>query len=243
MKTDQIPFFNELLYDENLTTSGVGFNIKAGVIYHVNHMVRIGAAVHSPTFISLTDNWSTGVEYDFTDNNGNSNFRQDSEPGAFDYKLRTPLRAVGSLGLIFKKFGFLSADVEWVNYSASTFNFTVNSSNAADAENEERVNEEIDKNFTSAINIRLGGEYALKNFRIRAGFGLNGTPYAANNITNSSYSLGVGYRLQNFFVDLGYRKSLFEEEYVPYQTIAATQQLVNNSFNNDDILLTMGFKF
>jgi len=240
---DQIPFFNSLDYDDNLTTSGVGINLKLGLIYHINKMIRLGAAVHSPTLIGLTDNWSTSVGYEFTDNGSAQSFRQESEPGSFDYRLRTPLRAIGSIGAVIAKKGFINADIEWVDYSTSTFNLIVNSSSAEDEAYQTEINDDISNSLTSAINIRVGGEYALKNLRIRGGIGLNGTPYAAKDITNTSYSLGLGYRLKYFFVDLGYRKTLFEEEYIPYRTLVATQQIVNNSYSNDSILLTLGFKF
>ena len=242
-ENEEIDFFNSLKFNEDLTTSGVGVNIKLGLIYHITKMIRIGAAVHSPTFISLTDNWSTKLEYDYTDDMNDGPINGESEPGAFDYKLRTPLRAIASVGFLFKKNGFLSADIEWVDYSAASFNLTANSASSEDATYEKEVNDDIAKQFTSAINLRIGGEYALKNFRLRAGFGLNGTAYAVKDITNTNYSLGIGYRLRKFYIDLAYRKSITEEERIPYNTLVAQKQLSINDFRNDQILLTLGFKF
>lgn len=240
---DEIDFFNELQFRDNVSTSGVGINAKFGLIYHITKMVRAGVAVHSPSFFSLTDNFSTRILYDFTDDNNDGALESESPQGNFEYKLRTPFRAIGSLGVIINKLGFLSGELEYIDYTMASFNLTANSSNPEDAAYEEELNDEIDNSFDSSINFRLGGEYALKNLRFRAGFGLTGTPYAAKDITTSSYSLGFGWRQEGYYVDLAYRRSMMEEEYIPYSTAIAPQQRVNNDLSKDKIMLTLGFKF
>lgn len=242
---DEVPAFNSLEFKEELTTSGIGINVKFGLIYRLNQMIRLGAAVHTPTALSLTDNFTTEMTYGFNDVDGVSrSFSEDSPEGTFDYKLKTPWRYIGSAGVIIRKYGFLSAEVEWVDHTASNFNLTVNSNNSADRAYEEEVNTDIENSFASALNIRLGGEYAYKKFRFRAGYGISGTPYAEDDITNNSYSLGLGIRERSFFIDLAYRRNSSDEGYLPFQTEDPTKQpLVNNSIDKDRILLTLGFKF
>ncbi len=242
---DEIDFFDELEFREDLTTSGIGINLKLGMIYRFNQMVRMGLAVHTPTAFSLTDNFSTSMDYGFTTQAGGSQLFSDESPeGTFEYRFRNPWRYQGSLGIIIQRRGFLTAEVEWVDYSASSFNLTANSSNIEDKVYQDDLNEEIEDLFTSAVNIRLGGEYAYRKLRFRAGYGITGTPYADNDLSNRTFSLGIGVREQSFYIDLAYRRTTIDSGYIPYATAdLSKQQLVNNSVDNDRILMTIGFKF
>ena len=47
--------FASYTYTENYSASGVGVNARLGVIYRPNLNWRIGLAVHTPTFYSITD--------------------------------------------------------------------------------------------------------------------------------------------------------------------------------------------
>jgi len=241
---DAVPFFNSLNFREDISTSGVGINLKLGMIYRINQMFRLGAAVHTPTAFSLTDNFSTRLVYDFTDGSGNSNTPQESPNGNFDYKLRTPWRAIGSLGVLFNRKGFLSADIEYVDYSASSFNLTANSTSIDDKDFEIDLNNQISRGFQSAVNLRLGGEYALNKLRFRGGYVLSGTPFADTNEFNNALSLGLGVRERNFYVDFAYRRAWFEEGYIPYLLSDPDQeQFVTNDVVNSHFLITAGFKF
>lgn len=241
---DDVLFFNDLTFQEELTTSGVGINLKLGVIYRINQMFRLGAAFHTPTAMSLTDNFSTQFTYDYTDANGNSSLTEDSPAGLFDYKLRTPWRAIASAAVLINRKGFISADIEYVDYSKSKFNLTSDSDNIEDQNYEIDLNNTIGSDFQSAINIRVGGEYAIEMYRLRAGYNISGTPYADSNITNNAYSFGVGYRKRTFYLDFAYKKSQITEGYVPYLLADPSQeQSVQNEVNNSQFLLTAGFKF
>ncbi len=232
---DEVPFFDDLTYRENLTTTGIGVNAKLGIILRPHQAVRLGAAVHTPTAYSLEDNYSTALEYNFTD--GDPFVGRDSTDGLFDYKLRSPWRFIGSAGIIIGKSGFISGEVERVDYGKNRFNFDTFTS-------EERIaNDSITNILTAATNVRLGGEFVYDIFRFRAGFGLHYSPYANDDTINNSYSFGFGIREQNFFIDFAYRRRTFEEGYIPYLTSQSPEQLVNNETNNDQFLLTLGFKF
>lgn len=232
---DEVPFFDDLTYRENLTTTGIGVNAKLGIILRPHQAVRLGAAVHTPTAYSLEDNYSAALEYNFTD--GDPFVGRDSTDGLFDYKLRSPWRFIGSAGIIIGKSGFISGEVEHVDYGKNRFNFDTFTS-------EERIaNDSITNILTAATNVRLGGEFVYDIFRFRAGFGLHYSPYANDDTINNSYSFGFGIREQNFFIDFAYRRRTFEEGYIPYLTSQSPEQLVNNETNNDQLLLTLGFKF
>ena len=243
-RDDEIPDFVESTFKENLTVSGLGINFKMGLIYRASQMLRLGAAVHTPTKYNLTDNFTTEFNYIFDVGNGPESFTSESPDGTFDYKLKSPWRYIGSAGVIINKKGFLTAEVEYVDYSGAAFNFTANSSDPGDAAYQDEVNDEISQNFSSAINLKFGGEYAYQMFRFRAGYGIYGTPYADDTVINNAFSLGLGLRKDNFYMDLAFRRLMIDEGYVPFTlSNPEKQQLVNNSINNDRIALTFGFKF
>jgi hypothetical protein len=207
-------------------------------------MVRIGAAVHTPTAYSLKDTFSTELEYSYDLGTGVERYREQSPEGSFKYKLRTPWRYIGSLGLIIKKNGFITAEVELVNYSKPSFNLTSNSTNPEDEAYQGEVNGEINDLYSSAVNFKIGAEYALQKYRIRAGYGMYGSPYASGNYSSNSFSVGFGYRLYGFYFDLAYKYSQYESEYIPYYTNEKSfQQTVNAKLKENNILLTVGVKF
>jgi len=135
-------------------------------------------------------------------------------------------------------------EVEYIDFGGSSFNLTANSTDPNDAAYQDDLNQEITNDFTTALNIKVGGEYAYKLYRFRAGYGIYGTPYAEDTVVNNAISLGVGLRQERFYADLAFRRLLIDEGYVPYRLSDASQeQLVSNSINNDRIVLTLGFKF
>ena len=235
-----VPYFGSLTYTELLRTEGIGVNLKLGVIYKVNQMLRLGVAVHTPTSLGLTDTYSNTFAYSYGDGSGSYTGDPVSSPdGVSDYRLRTPWRAIASAGLVVKKYGFLSADVEWVDYGANRYNLT---SNAATTENElyeRELNQDIQRKYQQAMNIRVGGEAAIENFRLRAGVSLNGKPEEGADGFNAAYSAGVGVRGESFFLDLGYRRYTGKSSVLPYDG-APTAVTENTS---SDVVLTLGFKF
>ncbi|MFK8008799.1 MAG: OmpP1/FadL family transporter [Saprospiraceae bacterium] len=237
-------YFDELLFRENLSTSGTGINLKLGFIYRISQMFRVGAAIHTPTSFKLTDNFSTQLRYDFTDGGGSSSTTEDSPEGTFEYKIKTPWRAMANFAVLVNRKGFITAEVEYVDYSVSEFNLTANSSSIEDRDYEIDLNEQVGKSFQSALNIRIGGEYAHENLRFRAGYGISGTPYADNDITNNAYSLGFGIREKSFYIDFAYKYSKVSDGYVPYLlSDPELEQFVTNDVASTRILMTAGFKF
>ncbi|MFK8101799.1 MAG: OmpP1/FadL family transporter [Saprospiraceae bacterium] len=230
--------FNSLRFTESIRTNGVGVNLKLGLIYRINQMFRLGAAIHTPTAVSLTDKYNNTLTYDYTFGANDGPRTARSIEGISEYSIRTPWRAIGSLGVIIKKYGFLTAEVEWVDYRSASINFD------NDREYEREVNGEIEDDFKSTLNIRLGGEYAYEIFRFRAGFGINGTPYADDDIINTSYSLGLGLRERQYYIDFAYRGTQSEEAYIPYRLAdTAAEQRVSNDLSNGRFMLTFGYRF
>ncbi len=239
---DQIDVFNELLYQQTLETSGVGINFKVGMVYRISQMFRLGLAVHSPTGMALNDTYQDSLSYDLTTTDLNGTFEADSD-GTFDYKLSTPWRAIVSGAVIIGKSGFISADVEYVDYAFANFNYTAD--NNLFEEEEEEINTDIKNALTSAINLRIGGEYAIKKFRLRAGFSTAGSYRDQADVESiQTISAGLGYRANYFYTDFAFQRASIRENYSPYRLVdPALGQSILNDINNSKIMLTIGFKF
>ena len=239
---DDVPYFENLTYTERLKTTGAGVNLKVGLIYRLSQAMRLGFAFHTPTGFGLSENFSTELNYNYNVDGTAYSGNASSPEGSFEYRLRTPWRFIGSGSYIFDKKGFLSAEVEWVDYTNARFNFNQITS-TDDVEYERELNDLINNQLETALNVRLGGEFAYEIFRFRGGLSFLGAPFAAGVDPVGAVSLGTGIRGEDFFLDLAYRHTVANSEYAPYVTNEAPQPLVSFEDNRDRFMLTVGFKF
>ncbi|MDQ3843322.1 MAG: aromatic hydrocarbon degradation protein [Bacteroidota bacterium] len=249
--------FNYATFRDDLTTEGAGINVKAGFIFKPIEYVRLGLAFHSPTLYSLTDRYSASVETD-TENYGGVN-KQTSEyvsgsGGEFKYQLVTPYRVIGSASYVLREIadvkkqkGFLTADIEYVNYKASSFQPDEENGNDQSTKDYlKTLNRAIDNAYKSAVNVRVGGELKFTTVMVRAGAAYYGNPY--KNIQGEkgnhlNLSGGLGYRNKGVFVDLTYVHSLNKDVHFPYrlQYDPYSGATIKNTTGN--VLMTVGFKF
>ena len=241
-EADVIPAFNALQFDEYLTTQGGGVNLKFGAIFKLDNNVRLGAAFHTPTYLTLTDRFSTEFTYEFNQGGGDESFFEPSPEGEFEYGLSTPWKAVANAAWIIGKKGFISTDVEYIDYSSAKYDFTTNSDNIDDRTYQDEVNAEIKATYKANVNVRLGGELALEGFRFRAGAQLLGSPFVDDNSFQSVLSLGAGIRGNKAFLDVALTHSSINETYLPYRIQGAPNQVVDSHLGRNQIVVTVGFK-
>ncbi|MDP4266915.1 MAG: outer membrane protein transport protein [Bacteroidota bacterium] len=235
---DSIPFFRSLKLNEDLTTTGEGFNLKFGIIYRITDWVRIGAAFHSPTFYTMTDEYSKTMTSTFDSAGYNSSVNSPS--GKFDYEFTTPMRAIGSIGFVIAKRALLSADYEFVDYADARFRSDNDNSSLMD------VNTVIQQTYKATSNIKLGGEYKLDPVSFRAGFAYYGNPYKSGmgpDASRKNYTLGIGFREDNYFIDFSYVLTKYNENYYLYDPTVINVNPVKNEITTNNFLLTLGFKF
>lgn len=227
---DTISNFNSFTQTDYLKASGTGFNVKFGMIYRPAKWVRIGAAIHTPTYFEIDESFSSFLSSDFD----GVQFNQSTLQGTFGYSLQTPFRAIGSLAFVIGKMGLISADYEYVNYSLAQFR---SRDYAFDSENLD-----VRNRLSWAGNIRIGTEWRIKALSIRGGFGLNADPNTSElNFNNTRYSLGLGLRLERFFVDLAYNLHRTVGAYQLYDY--TNVPLAETTTLDHSVIFTVGFRF
>lgn len=241
-------FSNNLEYVERLNTTGTGINFKLGMQYRAIPQFRVGAAIHSPTWYALNDDYSTSLSYEYSSSDESGGDSAQSPDGSFKYGYVSPWKAVGSIGSVLNFGvikGFVNADVEYLDYKNNEFDFTRDSSDPIEASNTQEVNGDIDNALGSATNIRLGGELAYSDIRFRAGYTISSSPYLNDDETATSWSAGLGFRGEGFFVDLGYRKRTVTEGYNAYEVPGMTERdgLANIESDYGKLVATIGFTF
>ncbi len=235
------PTFRRLEYDENLNSIGGGVAVKVGAKYIIAKKVHFGLAFHTPTWMRITEDYDTRAYYDY-------NFDSDIFPergpkeaasplGTFEYDFRSPWRALGGLGIIIGKTGFISTEVEFVDYNSAKFTIP------DDLAYENNLNRQIDNNLGSTWALRVGGELRMDSFRFRGGFGMSENIYESESgFENSYFSLGFGVWIDRFFIDAGYRYQTVEQSYSPYTLSTGTSPIVTSDFSENNLILTFGVK-
>lgn len=242
---DKVPFFNALNWNEDVQARGAGINFKLGASFRPVQAVRIGAAIHTPTAFAISEEYRNTFRYNLTTADGtNYNTQKSSPDGLYDYTLITPWRFIGDAGILIGKKGFLSAEVEYVDYPGAKFSFT-NTGDDPDAKSYQReLNSNIKNELKEGVNYKLGAEVVLGDFRVRGGYGIYATPYARDSRTNNSYSLGFGARLEKFFFDFGFIHWTQNQSLKPYVVSNnELQPIINSELDSNRFILTVGFKF
>ena len=159
----------------------------------------------------------------------------DSSPfGYFNYELKTPWKAIGSVAINIKKKGLITADIEIIDYASAKFN--------SDTYKFADENNIIKSSYTQATNIRLGAEMKYKPFRIRAGYALYGSPYKDNaELERKSYTFGLGVDRGHFMVDFAYVFSEGSDEHFMYSAdLVDAANIITTSHN---FLFTLGLRY
>lgn len=226
---------NSFFLTENLSTNGSGINFKMGMIYRIHDAVRIGGAIHSPTYYDLSDKWDAKLDANFDD----TVFNFQSAQGLNDYSIVTPFKAIGSIAFIFGKSGLLSFDYEFLDYSLARI-----SGSGANNYSYSSENAQINDKYKSAGNIRIGTEWKINPFSLRAGYSNYGNPFSAgvgNKGTVNSFSAGLGIRDEGYFIDFGYVLSKGSENYYLYAPTLV--KATNFEFLSQSFMVTLGVKF
>ena len=273
-----------LVRDERKVT-GSGFDITAGVIVRpvAESPFRIGAYVKSPTWYDLTTSNATGLVYA----QGTTN-KESYVSNSYDFKMWTPWKFGFSLGHTVGNYLALGATYEYENYSNinSRVNdggyYDYYYGQYYESSSPDRIMNAHTKEVLKGVStLKLGVEYKpVSNVALRIGYnyvspkyvsdaqkdpGLAslGTSYASTtDYTNwgaiNRLTLGVGYQIKKFNIDLAYQYSAQKGSFAPFSnvrdisipsgatTVTAESNIASNTDvknNRSQLLLTLGYRF
>jgi hypothetical protein len=150
------------------------------------------------------------------------------------------MRLSGGATFFIGKSGFISADIDYVDYSTSNIGSRDFNPNAD--------NQTIRNLYGATLNYRVGGEYRYNIWRVRAGYAFYGDPFANSNFDRSMQQLsgGLGVRFSKMYVDFALSASQFNQLYNSFPIINNGVNVgpfteIQNTRTNG--MLTVGFNF
>ncbi len=238
--------------------SSNGFSASVGVIGKVNQNFRLGAAIETPTWWSITRAFSFYEDPDFGDGVSTE-----------DRKLSTPMKATLSAAFVANKDFSMNVD-----YSIGLTKPKYKVYGPAETE----LNNFFDDNYKSLSELKVGAEYRLADFRLRGGYGFVANPFDSMSISsftdsgsvaNTGYdqlilgkrntlAFGLGYDFKSFYIDAAYQNitseysnpflqgssanntGYFSSDYIVELDSYAVSN-VKNTRNN--FFITLGWKF
>lgn len=253
--------------------NGTGANIKVGLILRPVDQLRIGLAVHTPTWMHLSHYGYGATEYSYTPVNeatgeANGAITSSKDPyytPDFDYRsrLNTPWRIMAGISYVIGGRAIISADYEHIAYNDMKLK-QENTGFYGGFSDNEYANADVKEYFKGSDIFRLGAELRVTNsFSIRAGYNYQSTAVrdAATapgaNIytygTDPSYSfygdinnvsVGLGYRYGGWYIDFAYQHSRREGTYHAFTDFAGQFAPTAKLKNTyNNFVLSTGFRF
>ena len=238
--------------------TGTGINVKFGLIFKPVNELRIGFAIHSPTYYSMRTSYAADLAFGASSGFQSSQYTDDAH---YDWNLKTPWRMMFGLAGVIGGRGILSLDYE---YQAMNQMKTSDSYGDFDL-----FNSDIKAYYKPTNTIRVGGEFCITpQLSLRAGYSFSTTGVkqevrdglmevrtsgcnpAYETINNTSnITAGLGYRFGGFYVDMAYvhthRTATYDcftpfMEYDNYWEPAPRAKLTDN---NNQLVFSIGYKF
>jgi hypothetical protein len=231
--------FGGFVFNEDFSSKGWGIGAKFGIIYKPEAFLRVGFALQTPQLIGFMDKLSadmtTNTESYAGKLSASSDELNNGNAGVRKYKVMTPTKATFSGSYFFaspgkptQPLGFISADIEWVNYAGTRFYAKKFDQESTDYYDD--LNNTMKATYKNNFNIRLGSEIKLtSNWMARAGTAYYGSPYKNEFldeddnvlVTPSRFILsgGLGYRTNKYFIDFTISSANNQDAVVPYRLI------------------------
>lgn len=241
-----IPYLFDYMYcSENLSVKGNGFNFKLGAIYRPTESLRLGLAMHTPTYFSFDEYYSLSMFSEFWDGDNLLTAQETTESFKNVYDLETPFRTIASAAFVIGDKGLISFDYEYSDYSTMRFK------NGIGGNMYSAVNDEIGEVYRVTNSFRMGGEFRLNNVFFRAGGAYYSSPYKSEflnkNADNLIISGGIGYRHKSVYIDFAYSRLMHTEKYTFFDIRDNAGNLaidpVSQKWAVGKAVLTLGIKF
>ena len=252
---------------------GAGFDVKVGAIIRPFEYspLRVGLAVHTPTFYSLDYKTRAYVESSLYDpvtgkNEAASVATENIVDGDMirEFRLQTPWLYNVSLGYTIGNSWALGAEYEYQDYSSMEFRDPQGFSDSFEFENSTTAM------LKGGHTFRAGLEYkVIPQFAIRAGYNYRSALFNkdafkdlpinsiqtdtdfSNTQALNNYTVGIGYRGSMFYADLAYKFTSCKSDFYPFVNMNQTDNVLEITSpeatkvtdSRSQVLLTLGVRF
>lgn len=181
-------------YDQYIKMSGTGINFKVGVTYRPVMGLRIGLAVHTPTWTSLTHEYNATMRAESLLSTGTST--SNTPLNTYSYNYNSPTRLLAGISYTLGDFAAIALDYERVWYNGIRLT----------SENHwvrEDFRAQATETFKPGNNVKVGFEFKPTDMvALRAGYSYYSAPvdsgyFYTQPITSRTHNIsaGVGFRL------------------------------------------------
>jgi opacity protein-like surface antigen len=225
---------NEVLFSNNLSTTGDGFSFQLGTIAKVSDNIRMGISYESPTWLTIAEQATQRLET-FSDEFNEQVIVNPNVVNVYpDFRLKTPGKITGSLAVLFGTTGLISFDYSYKDFSNTELR-------PVDDPEFMFQNTQIADNLKAASTYRLGGEYRIEEWSLRGGYRFEESPYKNETSVGdlNGYSLGLGYSFGNIKVDLAYDNSSRTDNPQLYQVGLTNKANIDRDLSS--VILSLSF--
>ncbi|WP_168199414.1 OmpP1/FadL family transporter [Pedobacter aquae] len=232
-------FVDNVNYNANFTksfdTRGSGVNFKIGAILKPVKEIRLGLSLETPTYYSIDDDYYEELSLRDPDNR----LITDNNSSPFSYRLNTPLKLNGGISFFIGNKGFISADINYQDFSTIKFRSDENALNI-------NTNRQITSTYQESINVGLGAEFKVTNsVALRAGYRNLGSPYQDIDFKAHRYTGGIGYRFGSYTLDFALQhqqNSALSTSFYTFDNPQVTP-FANTKTNVTAVSITFGARF
>ena len=223
--------FKYLQYGNELIQNGSGVNFKLGMLYQPFPFMRLGFAVHTPSFYDVEEHYSATLSAQH-DSVGYKEYVVAFSD--YEYRITTPYHILGDWAFMFKNYGFINLGYEFTDYKAMRLR--------ADDYSFREENNQISQLYQGAHTLKVGGELNLSPLALRAGYAHSTNPFVEEGKDGSMdvLSAGLGFRNQYYYIDFAYVHQFYKETDIFY---ANAPFCYENVVSKNHFMLTMGWKF
>jgi len=243
-ETPDNALLNYLEIRDNRTLSGAGAGVTIGAIYKPINLVNIGVSYTTPSFLVIEEIQRITMITRGSGIDGVGEFEIVNEVPSYSFVIPQKLNVGASFFI--SKYGFVTADVEYIDYENARYSSNQGAFGGA--------NPEVGNELKSTYNFKFGAEARLGLMRLRAGYNYLDNPYnqlvlsegESFNQGSSVVSAGLGIKKKDFFMDVTY--SLSDQNnatFKPYSfgDVIPAPGLVESSTKMNSIRVTIGKTF
>ena len=241
-------------YNQAVNISGAGINLKAGIIYRPIPALRLGVAIHTPTYYSLERSYQAYMATNFHPDGDTTPALDDV--GENSWEFCSPTRLMFGASYSFGNVAVISVDYERDWYNGMRVKRVPSGFDLMPQD----YREEFKANFKGSNVLRIGAEVKpMPKLALRAGYGLNDgalrnaySSYYNRPLTfrTACYSGGIGYSFGRTTLDLAYQHLVQSQtSYMLYYALEdsgyfdTASPYYSTEFKRNYVILTLGYRF